>query len=168
MGELTYRDATLQDLPKIVEIYNSTIESRMVTADTEMVSVESKMPWFNTHSADKRPLWIIEDESNNIVGWTSFQSFYGRPAYNSTVEISIYLAPSQRAKGLGKQILQYCIEAAPNFNIKTLLGFIFAHNEPSLKLFKHFGFEEWATFPNIAILDGIERSLKILGKRVAD
>lgn len=168
MTQLTYRNATLEDLPEIVEIYNSTIESRMVTADTERVSIESKMQWFNAHSTDKRPLWVIEDSSRDVVGWASFQSFYGRPAYNSTVEISIYLAPSQRGKGLGKQILQHCIEAAPHFEVKTLLGFIFAHNKPSLKLFKHFGFEEWATFPNIAILDGVERSLKILGKRVAN
>jgi len=67
---------------------------------------------------------------------------------------------------LGKQILKYSIDNAPKFGIKTLLGFIFAHNEPSLKLFKSFGFEEWATLPNIAELDGQECGLKILGKRI--
>lgn len=167
MPQLDYRNATLQDLSKIVEIYNTTVASRIVTADTEPVTVESRVNWFNEHSPDKRPLWIIENNEKRVVGWASFQSFYGRPAYNTTVEISIYLDPSQRGKGLGKDILQHCIEASPNYGIKTLLGFIFAHNEPSLKLFRHFGFQEWATFPNVAILDGVERSLKILGKRVA-
>ena len=166
MSPLLYRDATLQDLPRIIEIYNSTVASRMVTADTEPVSVESKLKWFDEHSPDNRPLQVIEDESNNVVGWASFQSFYRRPAYNATVEISIYLDPLCRGKGIGRQVLQHCIAVSPNLGIKTLLGFIFAHNEPSLKLFRHFGFEEWATFPNVAILDGIERSLKILGKRV--
>ena len=42
MEELKFRDALKTDLEKIVEIYNSTIPSRMVTADTEPVSVESK------------------------------------------------------------------------------------------------------------------------------
>ena len=166
MSPLLYRDATLQDLPRIIEIYNSTVASRMVTADTEPVSVESKLKWFDEHSPDNRPLQVIEGESNNVVGWASFQSFYERPAYNATVEISIYLDPLCRGKGIGRQVLQHCIAVSPNLGIKTLLGFIFAHNEPSLKLFRHFGFEEWATFPNVAILDGIERSLKILGKRV--
>ena len=166
MSPLLYRDATLQDLPRIIEIYNSTVASRMVTADTEPVSVDSKLKWFDGHPPDKRPLWVIEDESNNVVGWVSFQSFYGRPAYNATVEISIYLDPSYRGKGIGRQVLQHCIAVSPNLGIKTLLGFIFANNEPSIKLFRDFGFEEWATFPNVAILDGIERSLKILGKRV--
>ena len=167
MSELFYRDATLNDLPKIVEIYNSTILSRMVTADTEPVTVESRIKWFSEHTSDSRPLWVVENQNKNIIGWISFQNFYGRPAYNSTAEISIYLDSEQRGKGIGKQVLKYSIDAAKNLGIKTLLGFLFAHNEPSLKLFKHFGFEEWATLPNIAVLNGIERSLKILGKRIA-
>lgn len=166
-GGLHYRDAEHTDLEKIVAIYNSTIASRMVTADTEPVTVASRERWFAEHNATKRPLWMIEDEQQQVVGWVSFQSFYGRPAYDATVEISIYLDDSQRGKGLGKAILQYCIDKAPDYGIKTLLGFIFAHNEPSLKLFRYFGFEDWATLPGIALLDGQERGLKILGKRIA-
>lgn len=164
---LFYRDAVILDLDKIVDIYNSTVASRIVTADTEPVSIESRQRWFAEHSPNKRPLWIVEDYNQQIIGWVSFQSFYGRPAYNATVEISIYIDPAQRGKGYGKQILQYSIHKAPSFGVKTLLGYIFSHNDPSLKLFKHFGFEEWAHFPNIAELDGIERSLTILGKRIA-
>lgn len=164
---LHYKDATLKDLPTIVEIYNTTIASGIVTADTEPVSTGSRLNWFYDHSPDKRPLWIVENEAGEVIGWASFQSFYGRPAYAATVEISIYLDPAQRGKGFGKQVLQRCIEAAPNLGIKTLLGFVFAHNKPSLQLFRHFGFEDWATFPNVALLNGVERSLKVLGKRVA-
>ncbi|MFT3902096.1 MAG: GNAT family N-acetyltransferase [Niabella sp.] len=166
MTELKYRDAIQADLPKIVEIYNSTIASRMVTADTEPVSIDSKQRWFEEHHPSKRPLWVVENTDNQILGWVSFQSFYGRPAYDATVEISIYLNNAQRGKGFGKQILQYCIDKAPALGVKTLLGFIFSHNEPSLKLFRHFGFEDWALLPNIALLDGQERSLSILGKRI--
>jgi L-amino acid N-acyltransferase YncA len=166
MVAVNYRNATQQDLVTVVEIYNSTIASRMVTADTEPVTVESKQPWFEEHTPNKRPLWIIENENKEIIGWISFQSFYGRPAYDATAEISIYLDASQRGKGLGKQVLQYCLTTAPQLGIKTLVGFIFAHNEPSLKLFTHLGFKEWGNLPNIALLDGEERGLKILGKRI--
>lgn len=167
MTNLNYRNANLADLEKIVDIYNTTIASRMVTADTEPVTVEDRKKWFEEHNPEKRPLWMIEDDANETVGWVSLQSFYGRPAYDGTVEISIYLDENQRGKGLGKQILKDCIEKSADLGIKTLLGFIFAHNEPSIKLFKYFGFEEWALFPNVAELDGEERSLKILGKRIA-
>ncbi|MBV8628542.1 MAG: N-acetyltransferase, partial [Paraburkholderia sp.] len=51
-----YRDATLDDLPAIVAIYNSTVASRQVTADLEPVSVESRLPWFHAHGPAARPL----------------------------------------------------------------------------------------------------------------
>lgn len=165
MSQLRFRDAIQEDLPRIVAIYNTTIASRMVTADTSPVSVESRQKWFDEHSPSKRPLWLVEDQ-HTIVGWVSFQSFYGRPAYDATVEISIYLDEQQRGRGLGKQILQYCIEKAPGLGVHTLLGFIFAHNLPSISLFEKMGFREWANLPDIATLDGVERSLKILGKRI--
>jgi L-amino acid N-acyltransferase YncA len=163
---MEYRMATQSDLKKIVEIYNSTVSSRMVTADTEPVTIESKQKWFEEHNSDKRPLWVIESLGKEIIGWVSFQDFYGRPAYDATAGISIYLETQHRGKGLGKEVLRYCLENAPKYGIKTLLGFIFIHNEPCLKLFRHFGFEDWGTLPDIAILDGQERGLKILGKRI--
>jgi L-amino acid N-acyltransferase YncA len=163
---MTFRDATLKDLPAIVEIYNSTVPGRMVTADTEPVSVESRIKWFEEHTPAKRPLWVVEDEHNNMTGWVSLQSFYGRPAYNATAEISIYLHAAARGKGLGKLVLKNALEKTPSLGIKTLLGFIFAHNMPSLGLFQKMGFEQWALLPNIAVLDDVERSLIIMGKRL--
>lgn len=165
MNNLTIRNAEINDLTAIVEIYNSTIAGRMVTADLEPVTVESREHWFHDHSHDFRPLWVVESQGQ-ICAWLSFQSFYGRPAYNGTAEISIYIHQDFRGMKLGKYLVQKAIEACPQLQIKTLLGFIFGHNEPSLKLFSHFGFEKWALLPNVAELDGIERDLIILGKRV--
>lgn len=164
--ELRFRTAAIEDLGIIVEIYNSTIASRMVTADTEPVTVESRQKWFHEHDTVKRPLWVVEDSRNNVIAWVSFQSFYGRPAYDATAEISIYIESGQRGKGIGTQILGYCMEQAPAYGIRTLLGFIFSHNTASLKLFRSFGFEDWGVLPGIAVLDGRERSLTIVGKKV--
>ena len=49
------RIAKASDLTQIVAIYNSTIASRMATADTVPVTVESKRDWFNQHTPDHRP-----------------------------------------------------------------------------------------------------------------
>jgi L-amino acid N-acyltransferase YncA len=166
LTDIIIRDAKLNDLPTIVDIYNSTIPSRMVTADTEFVTVNSRQQWFEEHSPSSRPLWIIEHQGD-ICGWLSFQSFYGRPAYNATAEVSIYIHQDFRGKKIGQYIMQKAIEACPRLQIKTLLGFIFGHNQPSLKLFSSFGFEKWAHLPNVAELDGVERDLIILGKRVS-
>lgn len=162
----SYRIASFDDLPAIVAIYNSTIASRQVTADTEPVSVESRHQWFYDHVPERRPLWVSEQDGQ-ITGWLSFSNFYGRPAYSGTAELSIYLHEDARGKGLGKRFLELAIAHAPTINVHTLLGFIFGHNTPSLKLFENFGFETWANMPRVATLDGIERDLIIVGKRVA-
>ncbi|MGZ3883230.1 MAG: N-acetyltransferase family protein [Bacteroidia bacterium] len=158
-------NATIDDLPGIVRTYNSTVPSRLVTADLEPVSVESKKEWFYAHTASRRPLWTVQCDGA-YAGWMSFNSFYGRPAYDGTVEVSIYLEEAWRGKGLGKICLQKAIDTAPSLKIDNLLGFIFGHNSPSLKLFYQFGFEKWAHFPKVANMDGTERDLIILGKRV--
>jgi phosphinothricin acetyltransferase len=162
---MNFRYAKIEDLQAIVDIYNSTIPSRMVTADTEPVKIEHRKKWFEEHSKEKRPLWVIED-GEKIVGWLSFQSFYGRPAYNGTCEVSIYIHEAERKKGIGKKALQFAIDNCKPLRVKTLLGLIFEHNVPSIKLFKSFGFEQWALLPGVAELDGVERSLMILGKRI--
>src|SRR5438034_7341808 len=98
------RDATIDDLPAIVAIYNSTVPTRMVTADTEPVSVPSRQSWFEEHSPQKRPLWVAQMD-DRIAGWLSYSSFYGRPAYEATCEVSVYLAPEYRRRGLGTALV---------------------------------------------------------------
>lgn len=162
---INYYHAKQTDLSKIVSTYNSTVASRLVTADLEPVTVESKQEWFDAHSSNRRPLWIIEVDGV-YSGWMSFNSFYGRPAYDGTVEVSIYLEEKARGKGLGKTCLQKAFDSCKELNIKTLLGFIFDHNEPSLQLFYKMGFEKWAHLPKIANMIDAERGLIILGKRI--
>ncbi|MGH7769227.1 MAG: GNAT family N-acetyltransferase [Candidatus Binatia bacterium] len=162
---MTIRDATEADLPAIVDIYNAAIPGRKATADTQPVAVENRYAWFCEHNPDRRPLWVaIENET--LVGWLSFQSFYGRPAYHATAEISVYVVASRQRSGIGRALLARAVEQAPRLGLKTLLGFIFGHNEPSLKLFESFGFERWGVLPRIAELDGVERDLVIVGLRI--
>lgn len=162
-----HRLAQPEDLAAIVEIYNSTIASRLVTADTEPIAVESRRQWFLDHEPARRPLWVVHaGDDPRVIGWLSFSNFYGRPAYNGTAELSIYLAEDWRGKGLGRYCLAEAIAHAPAIGVHTLLGFIFGHNVPSLGLFEKFGFAMWANLPRVAVLDGVERDLVILGKRV--
>jgi phosphinothricin acetyltransferase len=161
---VAHRLATRHDLPQIVAIYNSTIPSRMVTADTDPVSVESRVPWFDEHRPGFRPLWVVED-SRRVLAWLSFSSFYGRPAYAKTAKLSVYVHEAHRNRGLGSYLLRQALHEAPSLSIDTLLGFIFGHNEPSLALFERLGFARWGELPGVAALDGIERDLIIVGRR---
>jgi L-amino acid N-acyltransferase YncA len=165
MAKPIIRDAAQADLPAVVAIYNATVPGRMVTADTEPVSVESRREWFARHEPTLRPLWVAE-EAGEVVGWLSFESFYGRPAYRATAEVSVYVAERHRRRGLGRLLLAEAVRRAPEFGVRTLLGFVFAHNQPSLALFRKLGFAPWGHYPDVAELDGVERSLTVVGRRV--
>ena len=159
------RHAKEADLAAIVNIYNQSIPSLMATADTQPVTIESKLNWYRDRALN-RPLWVATDKEE-IFGWLSFQNFYGRPAYVNTAEISIYVATKHHRRGVGGRLLEQAIAFSPQLQLTTLLGFVFAHNQPSINLFTNYRFTQWGLLPDVAILDGHKRSLLILGLSVA-
>ncbi|HZQ62347.1 MAG TPA: GNAT family N-acetyltransferase [Casimicrobiaceae bacterium] len=161
------RPAQPDDLPTIVDIYNASIPGRLATADTEPVTVESRRAWFAEFDRERRPLWVLEEPAGELAGWLSLKSFYGRPAYHATVEIAVYCAAGCRRRGVGWRLVQHALASAPALGIRTILAFVFAHNTPSVNLFGKAGFDTWGMLPRVAELDGIERDLAIMGRRIA-
>jgi L-amino acid N-acyltransferase YncA len=159
------RDAREADLGAIVAIYNASIPGRMATADTLPVSVESRRAWFHERDFTRHPVWVAERQGG-IAGWLSFGKFYGRPAYAATAEVSIYVDPAVQREGLGTALLRQAIERAPALGLCTFLGLVFAHNQRSVALCRKFGFEQWGHLPRVALLDGVERDVLVLGRRL--
>ncbi len=153
-------------MPEIVAIYNAAIPGRMATADTEPVTVAARTAWFAEFDPARRPLWVFADADKAIAGWLSVRSFYGRPAYAATVEVGVYTSPAHRRQGVARTLLDHALAAAPAAGIRTLLAFVFAHNLPSMALFERAGFALWGKLPRVAELDGVERDLAILGRRL--
>lgn len=162
---ITYHDATLEDLPFIVDVYNSTIAGRQVTADTVPVSVESRLEWFYQHNPNNRPLWLIKYQDRPC-GWISLSSFYGRPAFYKTVEISLYLHQDFRGKKIGQFMVDKIEQFAKQAGIEAIFSYVFRHNLPSVNLFKKMQYQQWGLLPKIAELDNVQRDLVILGKRL--
>src|ERR1700757_4763718 len=156
------RDAVEADLPEIIKIYNATVPTRMVTAELEPTTVEARLPWFREHSPKQYPFWVAELDGR-VSGWLAFKKFLPRCAYRGTAEISIYVDEKFRRRGVGQRLLEKAIARAPSLGISALVGLIFGHNEPSLKLFARFGFERWGFLPGIAQLDGVKRDLVVMG-----
>src|SRR5262245_38330815 len=111
------RDASEADLARIVEIYNAAIPGRLATADTEPVTVASRTAWFREHDPVRRPLWVAID-GKSTAGWLSFQSFYGRPAYHATAELSVYVAPEHQRRGIARTLVAKALDEAPRLGLK--------------------------------------------------
>jgi L-amino acid N-acyltransferase YncA/predicted O-methyltransferase YrrM len=160
---LIIRDAVEVDLPAIIQIYNSTVPTRMVTAELEPTTVEARLQWFREHSPEQYPFWVAESDGR-VIGWLDFKRFLPRCAYRGTAEISVYVDENFRGRSVGQRLLQHAITRAPSLGITALVGLIFGHNERSLKLFERLGFERWAFLPGVAQLDGVQSDLVMLGQ----
>jgi phosphinothricin acetyltransferase len=159
------RHADEADLPAIVAIYNASIPGRLATADTAPVTVDERRAWFAAFDPACRPIWVAET-GGGIAGWLGLRNFYGRPAYHRTVEVATYVATDFQRHGIATALLQHATATAPALDIATLLAFVFVHNDASLALFRKAGFRDWGTLPRVAELDGNERDLVILGRRL--
>ncbi|HEV3230127.1 MAG TPA: GNAT family N-acetyltransferase [Solirubrobacteraceae bacterium] len=160
------RDAVAGDLPRIVEIYNQSIPGRRATADLERVTVEDRAHWFEQHDPRHWPLWVVE-AGGRVAAWLSLERFYGRAAYDATAEVSVYVTSEEQGQGFGRLLLSLALERAPELGLASLVAFVFDHNEPSLSLFEGLGFARWGHLPGVARLDGVERDVVVLGRRVA-
>ncbi|MBO1101226.1 GNAT family N-acetyltransferase [Enterococcus hirae] len=158
-----YSIATIEDLPRIVAIYNQSILTKQSTADVAPITMEDKVAWFEAHDPKKRPLWIMQ-EAGEIIGWISLSDFYGRPAYDQTVEISIYIDETYQHRGIGQYAMDFVEKQLSGLGIETVLAFIFDSNQASQRLFEKNGYCLWGLLPEVAQIDERLIGLAIWGK----
>jgi phosphinothricin acetyltransferase len=159
------RDAVEADLPAIIDIYNAAVLTRIATAQLEPVTLQERREWLKEHSADRFPFWVAE-MNGQITGWLTLKSFLPRCAYRGTAEVSVYVGDKFRRRGVASALLKEAISRGPSLGINAMVGLIFAHNHPSLKLFEQLGFERWGLLPRVARLDEFERDLTIMGRHL--
>lgn len=165
---LMVRDATLADLPKIVAIYNQSIPAGRSTADLSPITVESRLEWFAKFDSDKRPLWVAED-NGEVVACIYLTSFYGgRPAYDKTAEVSLYIDQRWQSRGVGTFLMEKMIAHCPSLGVTTLIGMHFDHNEATKRLNDRFGFQVVGHLPEIAEVQGEKRGLLLSILRIPE
>src|SRR5213080_683146 len=161
--KMIIRDAGDADLPAIIDIYNAAIATRLATAQLDPVTLEERRDWLKEHSPDRHPFWVLETDGR-IAGWLSLKPFAPRCAYRGTAEISVYVDEKFRRRGVARRLLEEAIARSPSLEINAIVGLIFGHNEPSLKLFEQLGFQRWGHLPGVAQLEAVERDLIVMGQ----
>ena len=164
--DIRVRDATEADLPAILAIYNESIPGGWSTADTSPIAVEDRVEWFRKFNPERRPLWVAEMDGR-IVAWIALNSFYaGRPAYDATAEVSLYIASAYQRRGLGRFLKQRMIAECPRLGVTTLLSMHFDHNPATQRINDSLGFVPMGHLPEIAVVNGQKRGLIISALRI--
>jgi phosphinothricin acetyltransferase len=163
---LCIRYATEADLAAIVDIYNQSIPAGWSTADTNPILVADRVEWFRKFDPARRPIWVAEVDGV-VVAAVYLSSFYGgRPAYNATAEVSVYVATAYHRRGIGRRLKQWVIEQCPRLGITTLLSMHFDHNEATRRINESLGFEQCGHLKEIAVVQGQARGLVISALRI--
>lgn len=133
------RNAALEDVPQLLNIYNEAVRSSTATFDLEEQTLDERLAWFETFG-DKYPL-IVAETDQEVIGYCCLSPFNKKPAYQHTVELSIYLSSPHRGTGIGSMLMQEIIKRARRLQFHSIISLITSGNEASIKLHQKFGFQ---------------------------
>ena len=131
------RPATEEDVFSITEIYNQAVLRTTATFDTEEKSVEDRLHWLRNHGTSHP---VLVAENIKVYGWASLSKWSERCAYDSTVELSIYVDEKLRGKGIGKKLLNEITKAGKEKKFHTIISRITNDNVISIKLHEEAGY----------------------------
>src|SRR5699024_830240 len=114
------RPAQQQDLPALLAIYNHEILNGVATFDLQPKSLAERQSWFDEHNKNNHPL-LVAEQDGEVLGYASLSRYAEKAAYNSTVELSVYIAPSARRQGIASQLMLAVIDLAKKDNATHLI-----------------------------------------------
>lgn len=150
---LILRDATPDDLPEILEIYNDVILATTSVYSEKPHTLEMRQAWFNERKKAGFPV-IVAVQDGKITGFASYGHFRIWPCYRFTVEHSVYVHRDSRGQGISKLLLKAVIDHARKAGMHAMIAGVDSENDISLKLHLQFGFEQVARFKEVGFKFG--------------
>lgn len=137
------REAQLEDLPDIREIYNYYVANSVVTFDEDAMTLREWRSKFAHLTKLEMPFIVAFSPAGQILGYALVSPWKQKRAYRFTVENSIYLRAASTGKGLGRALMTALIERSQAAGLKEIIAVIADGGaEASLKLHEDFGFKE--------------------------
>lgn len=137
------------DLPALTNLYNHYVEHTPITFDTRPHTVESRRDWFRRFAETGPHRLMVAIEAGALLGYASATAFRPKPAYSTSVETSVYVAPESHGSGIGSSLYTALFEALAGEDLHRAYGGITLPNEPSIALHKRFGFRHIATYSEV-------------------
>jgi phosphinothricin acetyltransferase len=146
MSAFHIRPAIKGDLPRLTEIYNHYVVHTPVTFDIEPYTVERRAAWFEQFGPHGRYRLLVAENGAGIFGYVGTTRFRPKPAYDSTVETSIYCAADSVLKGTGSALYSALFEALIGEDIHRIVAGYTMPNPASAALHSKFGFKPVGVF----------------------
>jgi phosphinothricin acetyltransferase len=141
------RPATLDDLEALTEIYNHYVVSSAITFDLHPFAAAERRAWFDDHgNSGPYRLLVATDDRGECVAYASSSRWRPKPAYNTTVEASVYCRPDACGRGLGTALYTALFAALDPESVHTIVAGVSLPNPASLALHSRLGFRPVGVF----------------------
>jgi len=133
------RQATIEDMPSVLEIVNHEILYSTSIWDYEIRTLEQQNAIFNEKQYKNFP-FIVAEKNEKIVGFGTYGTFRFKEGYKFTVEHSVYVHKDFIGNGIGKLLLTEIISLAKIQKMHTMIGVVDAENVGSISFHERAGF----------------------------
>lgn len=142
MGGIELRRGRACDLPAITELYNHYVVHTPITFDVQTYTPAEREPWMAPFLGDdaRYQLVVAIGEDGALLGYAGTTRFRVKPAYDPTIETTIYLAPDAQGQGLGRQLFEHLFEQLSGADVHCMIAGITLPNAASIALHERFGF----------------------------
>lgn len=156
---MTIRRAELSDLEALTRIYNYEVINGTSTFDLYPRTAEERKEWFFAHNVENHPLFVSE-EDGEVTGYVSLSQYREKEAYKQTVELSIYIDPAHREKGVASALMAFILDyARRDPTIHNVVSVITSGNSVSSHLHEKFGFTFCGRIPQVGLKFGEYRHI---------
>ena len=145
---MTVRAATPHDAAAITAVYGHHVRHTLATFDLVPPTVDERAAWLADHAGGRHRV-LVAERDGAVVGFASSGRFRPRPAYDATVETSVYLAPDAVGRGLGRALYAALFELLAEQDVHRALAVVAQPNPASEALHRAFGFTHVGTFTEV-------------------
>jgi len=142
------RPAVEADLPALTEIYNHYVVHTAITFDVSPFQPEERRGWFAEHAGGRHRL-IVAEEDDRVVGYASTSRFRPKPAYDTTVESSVYCRADTVGRGIGSLLYRSLFELIAGEDVRQIVAGVALPNPASIALHERLGFRSVGVFPSV-------------------
>jgi L-amino acid N-acyltransferase len=136
---LQLRDATPDDLPGLVAIYNEVLASSTAIFTHQPATLEERWDWWQTRIACGYPVLVARD-ALGVAGFASFGDFRSGPGYRFTVEHTVHVRADGRGRGVGTRLMQALFARAAALGKHVMVAGVDAGNPASIRFHERLGF----------------------------
>lgn len=138
--EVLVRDGEARDLPAVAAIYTHYVLKTTITFNTE---VRTPVEWaerFRTQVQEGPYDLLVAEVAGQVVGYVETGRFRPKPAYDTSVEISIYVVPDAQGLGVGAALFAELFPRLESRDLHRAYSVIALPNASSVRFHERWGF----------------------------